>query len=352
MSERVVKAMKSNIRLISDWISVAFILSFSNHALLNSSKYSTLTNQNALICFHASGLSRKGGRNMRTSKRVHTERAQESVRIEQSSDNVDLAIVVGVALARARTIDEATESLIQIQETQPSAIRAYCNILRISSHNQSNMISSILGHYQLQKLFRQGKLKASPTLRNELSIEKGSNTYIDGESGYTVFTSYGLLSRTNGCCGVVRDDDGNFQERIHRCRHCPFDADGTLSRKDMVDLAGRLNDIGQLRDRLYEAIQEESSKLHHQDNRVLEKSKNVLVSDHTNSVGQPRLSHIQSTSKCDECGGKHEIVCQRCAGLGVIISPELRKCVVCEGNRNTPCPSCTIWKPRVVQEFP
>eukprot|EP00242_Pyramimonas_sp_CCMP2087_P004880 CAMPEP_0198214752 /NCGR_PEP_ID=MMETSP1445-20131203/43818_1 /TAXON_ID=36898 /ORGANISM="Pyramimonas sp., Strain CCMP2087" /LENGTH=342 /DNA_ID=CAMNT_0043890071 /DNA_START=79 /DNA_END=1107 /DNA_ORIENTATION=- len=56
----------------------------------------------------------------------------------------------------------------------------------------------------------------------------GEKTYIDPETGYTVFTALAHLKRGH-CCGVPKADDGDgLGPRKWRCRHCPFDEDGTV----------------------------------------------------------------------------------------------------------------------------
>ena len=44
---------------------------------------------------------------------------------------------------------------------------------------------------------------------HQAALEKGQATYVDPETGYTVFTSVALQDR-GYCCGSM-------------CRHCPFE---------------------------------------------------------------------------------------------------------------------------------
>ncbi|KAK3266690.1 hypothetical protein CYMTET_24706 [Cymbomonas tetramitiformis] len=56
------------------------------------------------------------------------------------------------------------------------------------------------------------------------ACEAGSNTYSDPETGYTVFTARAHLMRGK-CCGAPTPGES---ERKWRCRHCPYEPDGSL----------------------------------------------------------------------------------------------------------------------------
>ncbi|KAA8491278.1 hypothetical protein FVE85_7699 [Porphyridium purpureum] len=164
---------------------------------------------------------------------------------------------------------------------------------------------------------------------HEVAVSKGAATYIDPATGYTVFTALSLLQRPTGCCGISAEDAplGAAPKRTHRCRHCPYDHDGRLNRADMKALAARAHLLVALRDRV--------------DRYVDTALKDKLAEASVRHEGR----------ECQLCFGSQEADCERCKGVGILISPDLATCHVCRGAKRTPCPRCTAWAAPVPKAF-
>lgn len=211
-------------------------------------------------------------------------------------------------------------------------------------------------------------------LLHDVCNGEGDVTYIDPESGYTVFTHFAHLKRGH-CCGIkTRDEvgeDAKMYERTHRCRHCPFTEPGELKSKKMKALMDRVRVIEFARERAQEVWAEESSvdsgvSFGSPDGRVSnalegEASRSPLssASDEGDEVQLARrFAKVVKIDKpkdkecaCEDCGDQQVVTCTRCNGFTYLFSPVLMKCPQCEAKGYHPCMSCTPFRPPSKSSF-
>lgn len=139
--------------------------------------------------------------------------------------------------------------------------------------------------------------------------------YMDPATGYTVFSAMAHLRR-GSCCGVP--EGGGIVDRTHRCRHCPYDADGGLSSRVYRAMGERIA--------LVDAVRDGCARL-------------------VGGVGAAVEREEVEEGACKECGGKGVASCRRCGGHKFMISPEIVDCSQCEATGVHACMSCTAWQP-------
>lgn len=186
---------------------------------------------------------------------------------------------------------------------------------------------------------------------------EGDATYIDPDSGYTVFSAFAHLRRGN-CCGVRFDDDGNV-DRIHRCRHCPYTHDGEVAGASYQALKERIHVIEYVRENAYNTLFEtateptpstnlpesrssmpvaEQQPQHQAEDvkRLRKKLVKRVMNDSSSSVENPQ---------CQVCGDERMTTCTRCNGWTYVFSPRLQLCTQCKGEGMHACMNCTMFRP-------
>jgi hypothetical protein len=244
-------------------------------------------------------------------------------------------------------------------------LQAYCEIKGVRSGSSGDIAAA--ERYALSETaarVRGGPLwdatgpKARIRLLHNVCNGEGEVTYIDPESGYTVFSAFAHLRRGN-CCGI--NDAG---ERTHRCRHCPYAPDGSLTSPSMQRLKERIPLVDGLRDRLSthsEALQQAAilrvAQAAQISSRVLIGGRNDAdVSGNDAKMGAAtakvqREVGSSSVAVCGACDGVEVLRCTRCMGWKFLISPEAMLCPQCDGHGFHPCMDCTPWRPPQRKSF-
>jgi len=294
---------------------------------------------------------------------------------------VEQAMQVGTVLMNSRSTEQACTALASLP---PECLKAYCIIKGLidyeadsgtpdpnpntnANSNAQDMAKSnaamnldiaptpvtrgvaaliglVIGRHTIEKSVRRPSFDSEVKqldpqrlilLLHEVAVSNGAVTYLDPATGYTVFTSFSLVTRDSGCCGVKYKEDGTYV-RTHKCRHCPYDMDGKLSRKDMKELKARGPMIAAYRDAMESEMQQLASKI-------------VSVAS---SSGHKITEAVEGASAdCGTCRGSGVTPCPKCMGLGFLITPDIRKCHICNGQKQTPCLSCTGWQIPVSKAF-
>lgn len=177
--------------------------------------------------------------------------------------------------------------------------------------------------------------KARTRLMHQVCNGEGDATYSDPATGYTVFAAIAHLRRGN-CCGVP--EGGGIVERTHRCRHCPYAPDGSLTSPAYSRLKERIPLVDEVRKR--------TAKLFGASVRTGGAAIDA-DGENTESEGDEK----EGESRCEECGGGGEAKCRRCKGFMFLISPMSMLCPQCDATGSHPCMSCTPWQPPQQTEF-
>lgn len=236
--------------------------------------------------------------------------------------------------------------------------------------------AAVRNYARLERLTRIRKgdeWEAMPTTRKVRALHdvcnaEGDVTYIDPETGYTVFSYFAHLKRGN-CCGIkARDEegeDGKRYERTHRCRHCPYTELGELKSVKMQALRDRVAVIEYARERAQQVWAEASGTgtgvsfgtLEEQESATLGDTSVGVVSSVSRSKGdaaalERRFAKVARIEKpkdgpcsCADCGDEQVVMCTRCKGWTHLFSPQLMKCPQCEAKGFHPCMNCTPFRP-------
>lgn len=216
---------------------------------------------------------------------------------------------------------------------------------------------------------------------------EGDATYVDPRTGYTVFSAFAHLKRGH-CCGVRRtseNENGNDNsqfERTHRCRHCPYAHDGSLTASSAVALMQRLQvirfvranrtvnwrqladgikpfsiggDLSEMEDE-FDTVQDKTNPhdmtMTYTLDEVVGSSENKqrlrrkLVKPRLNGfVKKPPSNKTVQEQACQTCGGERVMTCRRCNGWTAVFSPRVQKCEQCNGEGMHSCISCTPFRP-------
>jgi len=242
------------------------------------------------------------------------------------------SIGVGVALARTerRSVKEA------LRKWSDEDLEGYCRLkgMRRKGGSREELERFAENYAADEEMWRRETPEFEAMPQNEkiklvhrVCCGEGSATYLDPETGYTVFSAYWHLRRGD-CCGVKADlEDAKGYTRTHRCRHCPYADDGTLTDKSMIQLKSNVPLIEATRE-VFETKMEEI--------RDLIKQQGEDVSD---------------GKVCTKCNGTKVIPCTRCNGLAVVFSPITQTCPQCEFTGKHPCIYCTPWRPKSKRDF-
>lgn len=197
---------------------------------------------------------------------------------------------------------------------------------------------------------------------------EGDVTYVDPETGYTVFSFFAHLKRGN-CCGIKTMDeegeDGKRYERTHRCRHCPYTEPGELKSGKMQALRDRVAVIEYARERAQQVWEESGGASAEVSFGALGEQKSATQGDASGGVASSpsrsngdeaalkrrfaKVARIEEPrhgpSSCADCGDEQVVTCTRCKGWTHLFSPQLMKCPQCEAKGFHPCMNCTPFRP-------
>lgn len=171
----------------------------------------------------------------------------------------------------------------------------------------------------------EGTADARRRLLHRVCNGEGDATYEDPESGYTVFAAVAHLRR-GGCCGV--GDEG----RTHRCRHCPYAEDGSLTARVFVEMKNRIP--------LLDRVREETARLYGAGRERAAEEVRVVQKEAVGEVGEESTEEV-----CETCQGEGEVTCLRCNGFAFLFSPQTMVCPQCAGTSVHPCMDCSPWTP-------
>ena len=195
-------------------------------------------------------------------------------------------------------------------------------------------------------------VKSKITKLHHVCNAEGDVTYIDPDTGYTVFSFYAHLKR-GYCCGIKRDGD-NIGERIHRCRHCPYTDTGKLTSK-MNTLKSKIGLIDYVREHANDINVVPQPQTAVKDvKEEPEVTSNVQLS--MQSMLGPSRRYVAPQVKvdnpnCKNCNDTKVTQCTRCSGWTFLISPILQSCPQCSGNGFHGCMSCTSFRPPARHSF-
>lgn len=212
-------------------------------------------------------------------------------------------------------------------------------------------------------------------LLHDVCNGEGDATYVDPESGYTVFSAFAHLRRGD-CCGIPADGG----ERTHRCRHCPYDDAGDLRAPRYIALRDRLHVVLFVREGVtnnWTLPMSETDTIQSlpKDNMLQFSNEDAPVTtnnqhEHMTLPNRKSESSVTTWSKkevrqmlrrllvrkvdvepqddehvCEACGDLQMVTCMRCKGWTILVSPVLRKCPQCEGEGMHACMHCTSFRP-------
>lgn len=206
---------------------------------------------------------------------------------------------------------------------------------------------------------------------HEVCNAEGDVTYIDPATGYTVFSYFGHLKR-GSCCGVKKEQGGEI-ERIHRCRHCPYDQEGVLRSSKLKGLQGRIEVVRRTKERAQELYKAGIDGIGSQtenglDVREMESLTTPVAVGTNDEVGKgesmvgvrerddlperfakvarrERLDAKEGKVECAACGDERYVTCTRCKGWTFLVSPQMMKCPQCDAKGYHPCMECTPFRP-------
>lgn len=197
--------------------------------------------------------------------------------------------------------------------------------------------------------------KKRATLAHRVCNGEGDATYIDPGTGYTVFAAVGHLRRGD-CCGVKETEDGAI-ERIHRCRHCPYDDKGILRSPAWRRLQGRIALLDYVRARTSALAVEGDAPVTAATTTILARE---APSGQGAAVAAAKAAKEHASGEadvaaeqfaCSDCEDKLQTVCTRCKGWRILITPETMLCPQCDTKGFHPCMTCTPWRPPTVTHF-
>lgn len=270
----------------------------------------------------------------------------------------------------------------KLSEVDVFELAAFCSVKGLSLPaniwDRSGLEAVVLEYARQERLGRirkGGEWEAMSNARkirllHEVCNAEGDVTYIDPETGYTVFTFFAHLKRGD-CCGVKPreeiGEDGKSYERIHRCRHCPYTDPGEIKSSKMEALRDRTKVIEAARERtqeLYTGNGEVSGPTLF--GRLKESNGSGVTKEQDETEVGSSLSHqganevasmrkfgkavkidkpIKEEVQCEDCGDEKILTCTRCNGFTFLCAPELMKCPQCQAKGYHPCMSCTPFRP-------
>lgn len=283
------------------------------------------------------------------------------------------AIRVSNLLSLGSTNDDAEISTFELF--------AFCNVKGVSASNNFWDRESILkiakAYANEERLARisQGddweslSSRAKIKLLHKVCNGEGDATYIDPDSGYTVFTFYAHLRRGN-CCGLQWPSGttgvGEYQ-RTHRCRHCPYTDDGRIMNEKMRGLKKRIPVLEYVREKVQEEWRENDgfsyssqfslvgSKESEVSKVVNHQVKKVPMQDgeyaRLRKVVKIEMPEGDGPWTCESCRDQQVVTCTRCNGWTFLISPQLTTCPQCEAKGFHPCMNCTSFRPPARKSF-
>eukprot|EP00177_Eucheuma_denticulatum_P007062 GFKZ01012850.1.p1 GENE.GFKZ01012850.1~~GFKZ01012850.1.p1 ORF type:complete len:369 (+),score=29.40 GFKZ01012850.1:92-1198(+) len=268
-------------------------------------------------------------------------------------------------------------------------LAAFCNIKNLPLPSNlwdrsalESVARSYLRRERLSRVKRGAEWEAMSTPQkirclHEVCNAEGDVTYIDPATGYTVFSHYGHLKR-GSCCGVKKGQGGDI-ERIHRCRHCPYDQEGMLRSAKLKGLQDRIQVVQRTKERAQELYKEGIDGVGLRiENGLDVREKEPMTSgaeiDTTNDgdkgesmVGvrerhglAERFAKVvrrepESAKKekvdCATCGDERYVTCTRCKGWTFLVSPQMMKCPQCDAKGYHPCMECTPFRPPLRSSF-
>lgn len=300
--------------------------------------------------------------------------------------NADELAIAQSAITTSRLLFETSSSPeSDIPELSTADLLAFCALkgvaLNFNIWNRRALLEKARTYFNEELLARlktglaweQIPSKRKVRLMHVVCNGEGEATYVDPDSGYTVFSAFAHLKRGH-CCGVQRDDDG-VVTRTHRCRHCPYTETGEIGGAAMQALLERLHVIEYVRSAIQAGWHKKSgaasfgfsrnpiespSKSHvgtDEDKRKLEERGGVLtglVDEDPENIARLRrklvkrikMEHSKKSSPaCDICKDEKMMTCPRCNGWTHVISPKFQECPRCKGEGMHPCVKCTPFRP-------
>lgn len=273
------------------------------------------------------------------------------------------AVTVGVSLLNIRRAAQLVKELPQ------DALESYCFLKGINVDDNdrktrgSSLVTAVLRHADNERKVRLGyfddvdkgggdmDVQGKVRLLHMIACGQGLSNYRDPMSGYTCFTSLGLLDR-GSCCGVEIEggevlvgeavmNEGDGWKRKHRCRHCPYDVDGVLRRKDMMILKGKIGSVRRVREAIRGKWGSKVASVSEDKGSVVQE---VAESGDVDDAGE-------ELGQCDSCRDVRISECTRCKGFMFLVSPMPRVCPQCGGKGRHPCMACTGWQPPPRESF-